>query len=147
MKKKCLSMVLVLLAVVASTGYGGPKVYDKSVPAEQCGTLIVPMTGGGSVKVTEFNGKKVSWEKGAKILIPAGTHSLQLFSKTTRNVMLTNMNISDSTDLTHTFLAGHTYWAIAELSGGDTLVDQVLVKIQVQILDVTGVCLDFIQRG
>jgi len=133
MKKKSLSMVLVLMAVAAVAGYGKPKVFDKTVPADQCSTLITE-NGQGTV-ITKFNGKKVSWKNRTSMLIPAGTHSLQFSRKEDRGLV----TISDSTDVTYTFLAGHTYLAVADIIDDSNKTRKAYALIQ----DVTTALLDF----
>jgi len=140
MKKKSLSMILVLLALVAVAGYGKPKVFDKSVPAEQCSTLIVESSDSAlGTQITKFNEKKVSWNPGTNMLIPAGTHSLQFLRKEQRQILVLKTTLSDSTDVTHTFLAGHTYLALAKIIDDSDKTHKAYVKIQ----DVTEAYLDF----
>jgi len=136
MKKKSLLMVLVLMVAAAIAGYGaaaGPIVADKSVPADQCGTLMVINTG-NVAKITKFNGKGVSWKPSllgapANVLIPAGTHSLRIFCQE-ENIF---WKTSGSADITNTFVAGRTYLATV----GILKTGKVGKKVQAYILDIT----------
>ena len=140
MKKKSLSMVLVLMAVAAVAGYGKPKVFDKTVPADQCSTLITEFAQG--TEITKFNEKKVSWKNKTSMLIPAGTHSLALSRKETRTGII-RTTVSDSIDVTHAFLAGHTYLVLANIIDDSNKTRKIYALIQ----DVTTALLDFPTPG
>jgi len=143
MKKKSLLMVLVLMAAAVASYGKGPIVFDKSVPADQCSTLMVsaPTGVGVIVKISKFNGKNVSWKPGltgapTNVIIPASTHSLRFSCQEERGLSLVaTMKITGSIDITHTFLAGHTYFATAEiLTDGNNMQGK---KVQAYILDIT----------
>jgi hypothetical protein len=113
MKKKQFLIVSVLVAVLLIVGCSStPKenVYDKSVPLEQSSKLIILV----NCSVLEFNGKNtdINWHADNSILskimiIPAGTHSLKLYSR--------NMSYETVFDpITREFLPGHSYVVTAE---------------------------------
>jgi len=120
------TMVLSFVVVFVACGSSAPYLYDDTVPLEQSSTLII-----GGCQVNKFNETKVSsgpnagkWNAAATgdktVIIPAGVHTLDLWN--------TGGGGIGNVEVTHTFLAGHTYNVSARIDGG---------TITGQITDVT----------
>jgi hypothetical protein len=90
--KKLFAACAAILAAGILAGCASTYVYDKSVPAGECATLIIDVAwdSGYQLYVTKMDGEPVpdsllGWGKGDTILIPAGEHTLEWHTYTTRN--------------------------------------------------------------
>jgi len=110
------AMVLTFVVVFVACSSAPPFVYDDTVPPEQSSTLII-----GGCQVNKFNGTKVSaganagkWNAAATgdktVIIPAGEHTLDLWSTGDGGI--------GNVEITHTFLAGHTYNVSTRINSG-----------------------------
>jgi len=100
------------MAVVACSS--APFVYDATVPPEESSTLII-----NECQVYKFNGTTMSagkWSAGVgekTVIIPAGTHTLEVWGSESSGSKLTYGKV----EITHTFLPGRTYRLRAPIEG------------------------------
>lgn len=83
-KKLFAACAAILAAGMLLAGCASTYVYDTSVPAEDCATMIIDVAwdAGYQIHVTHVDGEPVpdvflGWGKGDTILIPAGEHVLE----------------------------------------------------------------------
>jgi hypothetical protein len=108
MRKKGIALRLaggLLTLWLVTSCAGGPVVIDPSVPLEQSSTLIF-----ANSSITEFDGAKTGpkwWsEAGSKeLVIPAGSHTFQLYQKGGG----VGFETHTTADTLYNFLPGHTY--------------------------------------
>jgi len=103
---KKIFLIVVFLTILLIFGCAAsPKIYNKSVPIEQSSTIRI-----FNCNVRQFNGTNVLWGKmtGEKqLVIPAGTHSLELFYQFEDN--LSKKLVSQSCTIEYQFVPGHVY--------------------------------------
>jgi hypothetical protein len=122
MKKNVLLGMLIMALVFGMTVVGcgsAPAVYDKSVPLEQSCTLKIVNS-----RVTSFNGQRGLGGKNigeTLVIIPAGTHNLELVSRFEN--YLSNTVTTWSGNITYEFLPGRTY-----VTTIDTVLNRMVIR-------------------